>query len=1296
MLGSFTLDGIEYIDSREQRSLVEHRVPGLAGSYFQDLGSAPNTLVVVGTRHGDDQRDAFLNGVRAIFNAGEQTTFTADINTATDITDVVIEDLQVAELAGAADSFRYVLRLRKYVEPPEPPAVGLPGLDSDLLDAAGAVVGALDTLDALASLPNLGDPTPPLREAVGGVSTATEKLAPAVEGLNAGLGEDPAGPAPLPTREELSSPLAGLTGDSASGTGMNGALAAVQGADVAGRTEALVSALDGSLAEAVPAGGPAEAADAVGRVSEAAGAMPEPGELTAPLTEPLGQIRELVASDVAGGVVGRLGGLEQLLAGGPEDPAQLVAGALEQVDRVAEGLGLGQLGAVRSLGEAVTALEAELAQVLAATAERAQAELVAFLTARAAALRDDILPGGQGPTAELVSAVDAALGRTDGIQRAAGELNAALERARAAVETGQLSPVELDAAETSLRVLAGEAAGLATDLRRAADMDAASPEGLAEALRRLHDDFRDIDVVDLGAPAEALGEAFEQARALIAEVDLGQAREAVEGVIGGVRDVVEQLELSRLTSTLDDAEASVRDALAGLDGGVIEVLALVRTGFSGLREALITVRDALGSVGEDGRFRFGLEAEIESLLTRVRSVVDDTIVPALEGFRGAVTEAIGEVTAALDQVVAEVESVKAQLQGAIQGAADQLRAADVGGTMGRVAQELDGALSQLGEIDFDPVVDPVVAQIEDMSGQLRAIDPADLNEILRAALSAAVAIIEAIDFPNDITAVLMGEIDKVLEVPVNAMDELQARIDAMLDRFRELAPEAILTPLSGLFEPLLGALDALELEALVAPISEWHERARAGVQSVLPVNALAPLVEAHDAMVRAFDSISIESLLGSIDGILADIRAELERLEPAGLVEQLSSGVTDARELLARLSPEAVFTPLTDAHGRVAAGLAELAPTTVLAPLTELSSRLSALLAGVTDEDARLAAAAFAPLLPLPAAFDPRTSFETASAKTAEVESRLAALDLGTLLAQARSIQQSLVSALDAGASLAPRAQALDPLRDAQLAQAVADLQQVRGRLRGVFPSAVPPAELTSGYDEIRANVESLVPEWVRGTPTASSLRGAFAWLDPGTIVAGAESVHAELEAQWAAVDPQPIAAALETARLEVDALLAAVDPGAIAGRFEGLVGELGSRLDALSLQPVADEAQDVQAEVRGLLAALDPRPVIEQLEALAADVEEVVDGLDPAAVLAALAEPLERAKGLLRQFDPAALAEALQPAFAEIEAILDEVDLRVVLRPLVDRLQTLRTELESALERTESAFRDMIAAIPA
>jgi hypothetical protein len=183
MLGSFALDGIEYIESSESRALVEHRVPGLAGSYLQDLGTVPNRIVIAGSKAGDDARDAFLNGIREVFNQGQPTTFLADINTATDVTDVLIEDLQVAEVGGSPDGFRYLLTLRKYVPPPEPPPTGL--LDTGILDDAMGLVEALDALDALANIPNLSDPTAPLTGALEGVRSALGGL----DGAAAGAGE---------------------------------------------------------------------------------------------------------------------------------------------------------------------------------------------------------------------------------------------------------------------------------------------------------------------------------------------------------------------------------------------------------------------------------------------------------------------------------------------------------------------------------------------------------------------------------------------------------------------------------------------------------------------------------------------------------------------------------------------------------------------------------------------------------------------------------------------------------------------------------------------------------------------------------------------------------------------------------------------------------------------------------------------------------------------------------------------------------------------------------------------------
>ncbi len=158
MLGEFALDDIEYIESSESRALVEHRVPGLAGNYLQDTGTIPNIIWIEGSKAGDEARDNFLTGIRKIFNDGQPTSFVADINTATEITDVLIEELEVMEFAGSESSFRYVLKLRKYVKPPEPPS----NLDAGILSDALAAVDVFNLLDAFVSIPDIGDPSKPL------------------------------------------------------------------------------------------------------------------------------------------------------------------------------------------------------------------------------------------------------------------------------------------------------------------------------------------------------------------------------------------------------------------------------------------------------------------------------------------------------------------------------------------------------------------------------------------------------------------------------------------------------------------------------------------------------------------------------------------------------------------------------------------------------------------------------------------------------------------------------------------------------------------------------------------------------------------------------------------------------------------------------------------------------------------------------------------------------------------------------------------------------------------------------
>ncbi len=179
VLGEWEIPHIMAIRSTERRSFAELAVPGRTGSLFQDMNAAPVRITISGSLYGDEPRDAFLEEVRAKFQAGEPVTFVADILTATSVQYVIVETLHFVENAGRPDELAYAMVLRESPAPPPPPDP-LGGLDTGLLDQGGdfldTVTGALGALDMLGSIPEIGDPSPPLRDTLDGVRSAVDGL----------------------------------------------------------------------------------------------------------------------------------------------------------------------------------------------------------------------------------------------------------------------------------------------------------------------------------------------------------------------------------------------------------------------------------------------------------------------------------------------------------------------------------------------------------------------------------------------------------------------------------------------------------------------------------------------------------------------------------------------------------------------------------------------------------------------------------------------------------------------------------------------------------------------------------------------------------------------------------------------------------------------------------------------------------------------------------------------------------------------------------------------------------------
>jgi hypothetical protein len=160
MIGEYEVPGLERIGARERRRLAEIPVPGLGGSYHQDLGAHPLVLRLEGSLHGDENRDGFLEKVREMQAAGDPVDFVADIVTATSIEKMIVAGLEAEESSAHPDTFRYAITLVQYTEPPPDPEPGDPA--DDIAAEADLLSDVMEIPDLLGA-PDFGDPTPPLQ-----------------------------------------------------------------------------------------------------------------------------------------------------------------------------------------------------------------------------------------------------------------------------------------------------------------------------------------------------------------------------------------------------------------------------------------------------------------------------------------------------------------------------------------------------------------------------------------------------------------------------------------------------------------------------------------------------------------------------------------------------------------------------------------------------------------------------------------------------------------------------------------------------------------------------------------------------------------------------------------------------------------------------------------------------------------------------------------------------------------------------------------------------------------------------
>ncbi len=1107
--------------------------------------------------------------------------------------------------------------------------------------------------------------------------------------------------ASLPSPDRLTGILSPVLGDPAAGTGVAGVLKLLESVDAPGLSKSLGAQLGSASAASFSIDAGSLTGGAAAGFQQAVSAFPsDPAELIKPLTDKLATLKNLSSADLSSQLQGGLKGLGNLGDLVPANAGELVAGAAAGLTRLTGELTSGGFGEIRRWSQAVGELQSELEPLLAGGAGSVEERLLGFLRQKIGDLTQTLVPGQPAATA-LAGALDAVIDgdRLAAIADAKGRLIAAMNLARAELDQGNLTnTTHLAAAEGHFRQLTSDLGAVADRLGSALGGETATAEGLGRALERRCRELSELEVVDLGNLKDKLKAAIGGVEEAVRGVDLGAVRQTVEGVFQRLDEVIGQFDLGRLTAGLSDLQAQLQPLLAGLDATLLEITAAVRNLFQQIREALAAVAASLGTYDAEGKFRFHVQQDIEGFLNGIKTTLRQTIQPTLDQFKSTVGVTLRQVQAALDAVQGEIDKVKAELQGALQGVGDQLRSLDVPGQMEKIRQELEGMLSSLGELDFDPVVDPVVAQIDEMAGGLKKIDVSSLGDFARGALKVSVEVVVGVDFTAQISDVLLAEIDQLLEIPRGALGEVEERLEGVLERFGELEPGALLAPLDTVFEPVTAQIDGLGLEALLAPLDAWHGEIEAELEKVSPASLLKPLLEVFTEMQQAFDAISPAALVRPLEQAIDEVKGAIREVDVTALAGDLTAAIERVKGQLDRVSPAALLDPLVGAFDKIVQALDRFEPQALLAPLTSVTGALTAPLDNLSADHLRVISEVFAGLRAAVEGFDPQRVFRAVGEKAAAVEGRLRQLDVGALMAELRTPHSALAASLAAhtgsGASLTASVEGLNPLRDETFGRVSADLQRRRPQL-AALAGAEPPAAAVSCYQEVQPKLESLIPSWAAGEITGPALRRAFAVIDPAALGTEIGELWEAVKTQLRSFDPRAVREGLRSSFDKVESTVLALDPQAALNEVQAAVDAVTSRLDQVDLRLVTDELEEVAGEVRTLLAALDPQPIIDQLSALVDEVTGVVGELKPSEFLKELGAPLEQAKDTVAEFSPAIFKQPLEEVFGEIEKILADVDVGVVLKPLTDRLDRLRDELEQGLDRTGTAFDGMLRAIP-
>lgn len=870
VLDKWELKGIQEISTTENRALVEHKIPGLAGSFLQDMGEVPTSITIKGTLpHGDDLRDKFLGEVRKKFVAGKPVPFLADITTETDVKEVVIQDFQIIEVAGSSDACRYLIKLKEYISSPEPAAAGA-DIQKDV-DSAGAKavdgltnnMAVIDDIGAtLDSFPSIGNPTEPLtdvfaqtNEAIGGIGDMGNLLNNAFPDMKI---------SPIP-EADLSFQVVDVSEVGIPSEKITSLISRFR--EISSVDMSKLSDIDTKLP------------------------IPSIDDLSKALQGPLNKINEFATNpldfininNIKSKYNEVLNSMRPKLEGLPDDlkdmfsdfphsidtskidePISNIKEVIENIKKLIPAtvdipldvdLLDEHIEPLKEKADSFTKVISVPYTILGDSKQLAEMGRI-VVESKIADTYNEILNNITTLLNEINTLNDNTLkNKLDSIQVSLSNLSSSIKtvtsKGKVILESVDTKKIEKNmgefievSSEISRQFIAKfESQEISLDLK----ID-------TSILKKINDTLDKIDITEY---IDELKGFLQQAEKQVDKIDA----KAIETLL---RNEIRQMgrDLSPLSTVL-----------TGLFDKVEQEIDVV---FTNIKNKLNIALD---------KFSKSIKTEIEQIIKEIETVVNDALT--------SITKKVNEFKKD------KVPEIRQKITKPIQDVKDELKSDEFQEKLNDVKDKLNTMCDKLAEVKITPIVNSTINEINDMKVKISKIDVRSLNLLLKLALNVAVGILKQIDFEKDISEALISQFKEIRKTPDKAAEALDQKVKEAIE---QIDPAILLKPVQEIFDKLVEELkEKTKPSNLLTPINNVYESAFNTLRNLSPgKNLLSPIQKGFNEIIPETDDGFIENLFTPLEKILDEIKGKIEGCITT-IIEELTNQIKDIMPGLEKL-----------------------------------------------------------------------------------------------------------------------------------------------------------------------------------------------------------------------------------------------------------------------------------------------------------------------------------------------------------------------------------------------------------